>query len=253
MGVPNWSVPTLLNPGSHEPERIRQLAIELCATATAPQQSEFAKSLVATTAGCELLQPLLAQGALSLRALQGVPELFPQGLASEVRQELQIQIAAAGRLPQEAGDFVERTAGLDWSTASLELGGQMYRQHCAACHQFGKEGNLVGPQLDGVRQRGAARLCEDILAPNRNVDRAFRQTSLLLADDSVISGLVRDESDGSVTLVSQDGKSQSIPAAAVSQRRESTLSLMPSNFAELLNDQQLASLVKFLAESGLSP
>ncbi|MEZ6080104.1 MAG: hypothetical protein R3C56_31845 [Pirellulaceae bacterium] len=91
------------------------------------------------------------------------------------------------------------------------------------------------------------RLGEDILAPNTNVDKAFRVTALLLDDDTVLTGLVRDAEDGSPMVTGQDGKVQQLPAARVVDRRESEQSLMPANFGELLDDHQLASLLKFLA------
>ena len=48
-------------------------------------------------------------------------------------------------------------------------------------------GGLVGPQLDGIGNRGLERLVEDVLDPNRNVDRAFRTHLLTLKNGDVIT------------------------------------------------------------------
>jgi putative heme-binding domain-containing protein len=224
------------------------IALELCATATASQQTQFAKALLGSAAGCELLHDLLAQGKLSLQALRGVEVLLPAGLSSETKQALTEQLATAAELPADSVDVAGRLRQLDWNAATLEAGEQVFKQHCIACHKLGNEGSLIGPQLDGAVVRGAERLGEDILDPNRNVDRAFRITALLLDDDSVLTGLVRDSEDGqTVTVTGQDGKSQELPASSIADRRESTQSLMPGNFAEILSDAQLAALLKFLS------
>jgi putative heme-binding domain-containing protein len=239
----------LLNKPMNESEQLRKLAAELCATATARQQAEFAKVLLTTPTSCELLSDLLERGTLSLQALRGLQPLLPSGLATRVRERLELQISKAASLPSEAVDVAGRVAKLNWEAATIASGQAVYKQHCAQCHQFGTEGNLVGPQLDGVKLRGAARLCEDILDPNRNVDLAFRQTSLLLDDDSVLAGMVREEADGGLTIVGQDGKSRTLVVGAIVERRVMSQSLMPANFGELLDNTQLASLLKFLAEA----
>ncbi len=229
-------------------EKTEAIVNELCATATASQQTGFAKALLGSASGCKLLSELLAKGTLSLRALQSVEALLPANLDGETKRMLTEQLAAAATLPPETVDVAARLGRLNWESATTEAGQQVYKQHCAACHKLGNEGTLVGPQLDGALVRGAERLGEDILDPNRNVDRAFRVTALLLDDDSVVTGLVRDSEDGqTVTITGQDGKSQEIPANTIADRRESTQSLMPSNFTEILNDEQLAALLKFLS------
>ncbi len=232
--------------------QVLQVAQELCATATALQQRSLAKSLLGSADGCRLLAALLAEGRLNLQALRGAEVLLPTSLDAEVRQYLQQQLDAAGMLQEEKNLASERSGRLDWQAADRQLGQQLYKQHCSICHQLGGEGQLVGPQLDGAIARGASRLCEDILDPNRNVDLAFRLSTLLLDDDTVVSGLVREETDGDLLVTGADGKTKSYRSDQVVQRRNTTQSLMPANFGELLNDQQLASLLKFLTLSAAS-
>ena len=51
------------------------------------------------------------------------------------------------------------------SIPDVENGQQVFQTHCVACHQIDGKGGLIGPQLDGIGNRGIARLCEDILDP----------------------------------------------------------------------------------------
>ncbi len=141
-------------------------------------------------------------------------------------------------------------ASLQASVQSLESdsesGRRLYTQHCSACHQLRGEGAVVGPQLDGAVTRSVVRLLEDIVVPNLNVDQAFRSTSFLLDDGRVIVGLIRVESPSSITVVETNGKPVSFDPELIEQRREGGNSLMPSNFGEVMSEQLLADLIRFV-------
>ncbi|HEX6987129.1 MAG TPA: hypothetical protein VF170_17250, partial [Planctomycetaceae bacterium] len=114
------------------------------------------------------------------------------------------------------------------------------------CHRIGTEGSLVGPQLDGVGVRGLARIAEDVLDPNRNVDGAFRSSTLVLADGRVLTGLVRREEGESLVLADNAGKEFSVPKAEIEERVTSPLSLMPANIGETIPEDQFRDLMAYL-------
>jgi putative heme-binding domain-containing protein len=119
-------------------------------------------------------------------------------------------------------------------------------KNCAACHKIGNEGAVIGPQLDGIGQRGLERLCEDILDPNRNVDGAFRSTLFTLKDGEVVSGLFRREEGETIVLAESTGKEITIARKDIAERRDSEVSLMPENFGELLSAEDFSDLMAFL-------
>src|SRR5690606_31192968 len=97
--------------------------------------------------------------------------------------------------------------------------------------------------------RGAVRLLEDIVTPDRNVDHAFRTTTIVTFDGRVLSGLVRSEDDTAVTMAGPDGKIFQVDVEEIDGRREGSTSLMPSDFYQTLTDQEMADLVEYLIES----
>lgn len=117
-----------------------------------------------------------------------------------------------------------------------ELTATLYARHCAACHQLGGTGTTVGPQLDGVGQRGVERLLEDLLDPGRNVDPSFARTTLTLTNGDLWSVLVRRREPGALVVVDETGAERTVALAQVARERPSRLSLMPGNFGELLDD-----------------
>jgi putative heme-binding domain-containing protein len=129
----------------------------------------------------------------------------------------------------------------------IEKGALLFEQKCAKCHQLGGKGEKIGPQLDGVGHRGSLRLLEDILDPNRNVDPAFRSTTFVMSDGQVKTALVVKEEGETITLADPEGKLSTVAAGDVEERRASSLSPMPANWREVLTDDELIELTRFLA------
>jgi len=224
-----------------------ELAQQLSLAATARQQATFATRLLRSLPGCATLVQLVEQGKLSLVSLRGRETLFPDGISAETRDQLKELMQQANELPDpNLSAIAARIAKLNLDSASTEQGNLLFEKNCAICHQLAGKGMLVGPQLDGVGKRGVERLCEDILDPSRNVDAAFRMSTLLLDDERVLTGLIREQPDGSLQVVGQDGKSTAIAANTVERRRDSAKSLMPENVTETLGDQELSALLRYL-------
>ena len=108
------------------------------------------------------------------------------------------------------------------------------------------EGALVGPQLDGIGNRGLDRIIEDIIDPNRNVDRAFRTHVIQLHDGDVLSGLPRREEGELLILADSTGKEISVSKTQIKSRKESESSLMPENFSDVIAPADLQKLISFL-------
>ena len=220
-------------------------------------QARWATALTGSRDGAEVLLNAVSQGAASARLLQTT------GLRNRLQAvklpDWETRVAALTKdlaPANEARDRLiteRRTAYIAGAAASrVDEGRRLFEQNCAACHQIEGKGGLVGPQLTGIGNRGAERLCEDILDPNRNVDRAFRQTVLTLKDGDVQSGLFRREEGDLLVFADGTGKEFSVKKGNVTERRESDQSLMPDNFGETLPAVQFNHLLAFLLSQRLS-
>ncbi len=132
-------------------------------------------------------------------------------------------------------------------------GREVFVAACAACHQIQGEGGLVGPQLTGIGSRGEERLLEDVLAPNRNVDRAFWTTTLTLKDGDTTSGLFRREEGELLILANAAGTEFPVRKSDIAGRREAGVSVMPSNFGEAIPPADFAHLLGYLLSQRGSP
>jgi putative heme-binding domain-containing protein len=144
----------------------------------------------------------------------------------------------------------QRAAAFNLQEASAASGAEIFKKNCMVCHSIAGQGASIGPNLDGIGNRGVPRVVEDILDPSRNVDRAFRVTLFTLKDGDVQSGLFRRE-DGEMVIIAQPtGQETSIPKKDIVARRESELSLMPDNFAQVLAPKDFNDLLAFLVSKG---
>ena len=226
-------------------EAIRKLTSHL----SAREEPGFARSWVRRGGSLESLLDVCERGWISPAVLteDSVRELLEPRLDADTRGRLQ-QITA--ELPQSDPVDLAAQAKLLNEVESIRgdrvAGQAIYTRHCAACHQFRGSGALVGPQLDGVVTRSVARLFEDIMLPDQNVDAAFRTTSLLMEDGRVVVGMVQSEDDAEIRLADSAGKTITLATDEVETRVESFRSLMPGNLAEVLSAQDLADLISFI-------
>lgn len=212
-------------------------------------QEKIAITLAAAKFSAETLLTGLENGAISPRVLHrnSINTRLKNSKPTDWEARLK-KLTAKLPPPDDAMNklIAGRRAGYSAAPGRTDAGKLVFTKNCAACHKIGEEGALVGPQLDGIGQRGLERLCEDILDPNRNVDGSFRTTLLVLKDGEVTSGLFRREEGELVVLAESTGKEISVAKKEIAERRQSETSLMPENFGELLTQEDFNNLMAYL-------
>ena len=212
--------------------------------------------MAAAKFSAETLLAAIETGAVSPRVLQRVG--VNNRLKSSKPTDWEARVAKLTKTLAPANEQLEklveqRRLAYQPATSKIAEGAAIYVKNCAACHSIDGQGGNVGPQLNGIGQRGLDRLCEDILDPNRNVDHAFRSTLLVLKDGEVTSGLFRREEGELVVLAESTGKEVSVPKKDIAERRQSETSLMPENFGELLTPAEFNDLMAYLLSKKAQP
>jgi putative heme-binding domain-containing protein len=234
--------------GINQPEALEEL-VQVLPAAPARLQTATAMAMAGSPAGAEKLLQTVAAGKASARLLQDRPVAARLG---------------ASKLPGVGGRVAKLTAGLPaadervqhllaqrragFATAKVDpaRGAPIFEKNCAVCHALAGKGSKIGPQLDGIGNRGLERLLEDILDPNRNVDQAFRQTSLGLANGQVVAGLLLREEGEVLILADAQGKEVRVPKKTVEERAVLQLSPMPGNFADQIAEPDFYNLLAYL-------
>ena len=209
-------------------------------------QVRWAELMADSKRGASALADLVKQGIAPARVL--VAPAVAQRLAAH-----NVDVAALTKdLPplNEATDRVIKARLEAWAKNRPDpaLGQPVFAAQCAICHKLGALGNLVGPQLDGIGNRGAERLCEDILDPNRNVDHAFQLRILKLKSGESRAGLVRSETAEQIVLVDVAAQETKVAKADIAEDTATPLSLMPAIFGEALPEEDFLRLLSFLLD-----
>ena len=199
--------------------------------------AEGADALLQAIADGRASSSLLSERSVQERILSVRPQFkdrLPQGNAADPDAKRRLELVA------------HRQADFRKSAPDAKAGARLFQSHCMPCHSMGGQGGQVGPQLDGVGHRGVERLCEDVLDPNRNVDRIFRYSVVSLQNGDVLNLLFRRDEGEQRVYVNAGGQEQRIARSDIREVRESATSLMPDNFAEALSPSDFNHLLRFL-------
>ncbi len=223
--------------------------VKVLELAPARLQTAIALALAGSTRGGEKLFEAVAAGKASARLLQepAIGVRLKQAKMAHFSERLTQLTKGLPTADQRIHKIIsQRRGGYERASAEPAVGGKIFEKHCAACHQIANKGAKIGPQLDGIGVRGLERILEDTLDPNRNVDQAFRSTTLVLSDGRLVTGLLLRQDGTVLVLADNTGKEVRVPAAEVLERLVSPLSPMPANFAEQIPEGDFYHLLAFL-------
>jgi putative heme-binding domain-containing protein len=231
-----------LNQEPARAELIRALPI-----ASESLQNVIASALAGAPVGARDLVKAIAAGKASARLLQEWNVHIQISKYPELKDEVERLTHSLPPADKRLRDLIaSRHAGFTKLHGSAEKGAQVFEKNCAICHQIAGRGAKVGPQLDGVGNRGLDRLLEDIIDPNRNVDLAFRASTVALKSGQVLTGLVLREEGEVLVLADSQGKEQRVLKGDVEGRSPTQLSPMPANLAEQITEADFYHLMAYL-------
>jgi putative heme-binding domain-containing protein len=123
---------------------------------------------------------------------------------------------------------------------------------CAKCHSAAGQGTAtVGPDLTGIgRQYDRAELIRSVLEPSSRVAAGYQPLVLATSDGTVVTGLLRGETESHIDLIDSDGKPNRLAKSELEARRVSETSLMPTGLTDSLSPSEFADLIAFLESLG---
>jgi quinoprotein glucose dehydrogenase len=183
----------------------------------------------------------------------------------EVANEVMLDLVEAARMHPAAAVQTRLAAYQDWKLPKDALspyrealvggnasrGRSLFYEHaavaCTRCHQIGTDsGGNAGPKLDGLASRATREhLLESIVLPNAQITTGFESTLVTTLSGAVLAGVVRNETDTSLTLLTPDEGEVSLSKKDIRTRSRGP-SGMPEGFGETLTRFELRDLVEFL-------
>lgn len=186
-------------------------------------------------------------------------------LTGDVAAEIQLDLLEAAA-KRKSGDVQKRLAKYEAGRAAdaplaayratlqggdAERGRDIFfhrvRVSCVRCHTIDGRGGEVGPDLSkiGVEKRRDY-LLEAIVLPNKSIAKGFSTAMLILDSGKVVSGIVKEETDQALRLITAEGKFVTVAKNEIDERLKGQ-SPMPADVVKQLSKRDLRDLVEFLS------
>jgi putative membrane-bound dehydrogenase-like protein len=164
--------------------------------------------------------------------------------------------AAWGKVPRvgspEKKKRIAEIRGLlpEGDKGNAARGKPIFKENCAVCHKLFGEGESIGPDLTGAERGDLDFLMTSLVDPSCLVRKEYQSQTLALRDGRVLTGLVVDEDDRTLTLVDGNRQKTIIPRDIVEETRPSEVSLMPEGLLDKLPEPQIRDLFRYVQSSG---
>jgi putative membrane-bound dehydrogenase-like protein len=134
-----------------------------------------------------------------------------------------------------------------------DRGAVVFDKNCAQCHALRGRGFGVGPNLVEFAGKAVPDFLLAVLDPNAAINPNYLAYTLELKDGRSLTGLVRGETAGGLTLAQGGGVQERILRADIQEIRASTLSLMPEGLEQGIGPQDMADLIAWIKKSAPGP
>ena len=214
------------------------------------QRREGVAKLLSTTSGALMILRAIKQGRLpdairekTMAAALAHPEaqirdLFEQFLPDQQRSKRLGDVIRPEEILALQGD-PGRGKALFLETEGVQ---------CKNCHQIGKSGTRLGPELTQIGKKYThSQLLESMLQPSKQIDPKFVTWLVETSEGQVHTGLLEEKTNTKVVLRNAQNGLVEIPAEQVDALIPQRTSLMPDLLLREMTAQQVADLLAYLA------
>lgn len=131
-------------------------------------------------------------------------------------------------------------------------GRKVFARICQQCHTLFDTGGKVGPDLTGSNRADLDYILSNIVDPNSVIPNDYRTSTVELKDDRVLTGIVRQQDDKTVTVATAN-ETLLLPRGDVRSLQLSELSMMPEGLMAQLTDEEVRDLIYYLGRPGQVP
>ncbi len=138
------------------------------------------------------------------------------------------------------------------AAADLSSGRAIFNQNCGKCHQLFGQGGRIGPDLTGAQRNNLNYLLENIVDPSATVSKNYHLSIALLHDGRVLSGIVTEQSERTLTLQTISERLVLL-RDEIEELRESKLSMMPDRQLDVMTPEHVRDLIGYLMSPSQVP
>lgn len=154
---------------------------------------------------------------------------------------------------EEVVRYIRVLQGTGGSSASVKgdpaAGAKLFfgEARCSDCHMIKGKGGFIGSDLSEFgRNHSASDIRRIILYPNKYLVPRWQVVRVVTKSGKHFSGLVRNEDNFSIALLSEDGVFHLLMKSEIAQTTREPRSIMPDDYGKRLSAKQLDDLASFL-------
>jgi putative membrane-bound dehydrogenase-like protein len=136
--------------------------------------------------------------------------------------------------------------------ADRSHGRALFQKTCANCHVLFGAGRRVGPDITGSNRKNLDYLIDNIIDPSATVGADFRTVMLVLDSGRVLNGVVSEQNDQTITLLSAQ-ELTTVDRKEIEVMKTSNVSLMPDGLLQNLTGEEVRDLIAYLMSSEQVP
>jgi putative heme-binding domain-containing protein len=125
---------------------------------------------------------------------------------------------------------------------------------CYACHRFGDQGGMTGPDLTSAGRRYSAHdLLDQVINPSKVINEQFSSVTVFTEDGKVHTGVVVNLSGDSMTLntdLTDPNKRVNIDRKKIEELAVSKISAMPTGLFNPMTKDEILDLIAYLISGG---
>ncbi len=240
--------------GVYDRPEVASTLLDGYASSPTPLQSRAIDLLASRRPWASRLVDAIASGRVPAK---DVTNAQAQAIARHGDPALNSRLESAwGRLPGPGSpEKVRRIAEVrgmlpEGDKGNAARGQVVYKEVCSVCHRLFDEGEKIGPELTQSERGNLDFLLTSLVDPSALIRKEYQARTIATTDGRVLSGLVLDENDRTITLIDSKRQKTVIPVSEVEASRPSDISLMPEGLLDPLREEQIRDLFKYLQSGG---
>lgn len=236
---------------------IAQKILELYPTLTALEKNDAVNTLSARRVYAQALVKALKENKIpradvSAYAARLLESLGDADVSAWLKENWGVSRPAAEETLKELKRYKDIAAKADPAKNDASRGRAVFKKTCASCHVLFDDGGNVGPNLTGSGRVEAEYVLQNLLDPNALVAQDYLTWIVKTKDGRVLSGLIRSETDQTVTVATAT-EALTLPKSEIASRKQSQQSMMPEGLLQQMSEQELLDLLTYLKAPGQVP
>ncbi|MFK8115357.1 MAG: c-type cytochrome [Rubripirellula sp.] len=161
-----------------------------------------------------------------------------------------------GRTPTEWKlDELSAAAKTDLKHRNFANGRKMFAASgCYACHRFGDQGGMTGPDLTSAGRRYSSHdLLDQVINPSKVINEQFSSIKVLTDEGMVHTGVVVNLSGDTMTIntdLTDPNKRVSVDRKGIEHMEVSKVSAMPTGLFNPMTKEEIMDLIAYLISGG---